>query len=643
MNNSPKFVLVGQPNSGKSTLFNVLSDKKASTSNYPGTTISISESQISVGADVLTIVDLPGIYSLNPSDKSEEITYNYLTNNDIDLIINVVDASILSRGLELSIELIEFGLPMVIALNMIDEAESHGIIIDYKLLEEKLGVPIIPVVSLHGKGIKNLIEFCLDFYNNQSYSPQKFNYTYHFEVYIQELSQKIEQLNFKHNSSSRFLAIKAIENPNLLPKDIYSAISDISINMSNKISQEHRLDPFETVSYERHHLSMKLSEDVTKYIERKKRHWIEKIDDILLHPIFGYFVLIIFFFLYFLTIFFVGNFISSVIESPLILLESSFEGLKASSPFLWYTINGAYRGIYGIIGIVLPYFLPLIFLTSLFEDTGYLSRVAFLIDGLMHKIGLHGKSVVPFILGFGCSVPAMYATRMIENQRDRMITGILIPFIPCSARITVIFVLTAAFTGPIWAFIIFAFVTIIVALNGKILSKFLSKPIGLILEIPRLKLPTISNAFAKTWIRLREFLKEAFIFLLLGSILLGWIEYFNVMKYVDLVFAPLVNGIMGLPDQLGSTLIFGFFRKELIIVMMTQALGVNTIADLGTVISTSQIIVFIVFVTLYFPCLTTFVVILKEFGWKVVLLSSVLSVFIATLSAFIFRTIFWFF
>jgi ferrous iron transport protein B len=475
--------------------------------------------------------------------------------------------------------------------------------------------------------------------NKNDYKSKKLEYTHHLEVFIEELTRKIEKLE-KGVPSSRFYAIKAIENNSLLPKHIYSSIVDLSREMSKENSQMHRLEPFETVSYERHHLAMKLSEEVSTYTERKKRHWLEKVDDVLLSPILGYFTLFFFFLLYFLTIFIVGNFISSLIEPPLTYIGSTFDSLKNTRPFLWYTLNGAYRGVYGILGIVLPYFFPLIFLTSIFEDTGYLSRVAFLLDSLMHKIGLHGKSVVPFILGFGCSVPAMYATRTIENKRDRMVTGLLIPFIPCSARITVIFVFTAAFTGPFWAFIIFVFVLFVIAINGKLLTRFLSQPIGLIIEIPRLKLPTVSNSFSKTWMRLREFLKEAFIFLLLGSIILGWIEYFDIVKYVDLIFAPLVNGIMGLPDQLGSTLIFGFFRKELILVMMTQSLGVNTITELGSMISISQIVIFIIFVTLYFPCFTTFVVILKEFGWKVVALSSILSIFVATLSAFLFRLLF---
>jgi ferrous iron transport protein B len=266
-----------------------------------------------------------------------------------------------------------------------------------------------------------------------------------------------------------------------------------------------------------------------------------------------------------------------------------------------------------------------------------MSRIAFLVDGLMHKIGLHGKSVIPFILGFGCSVPAIYATRMIENKTDRMVTGMLIPFIPCSARIAVIFALTAAFTGPLWAFIVFAYVIVIIAVAGKVMAKFLAKPTGLILEIPALKPPSIIFSLKKTWIKISDFIKEALLFLIAGSIILGWIEYFHAADYLNQVFRPLLTTFLGLPEELGSTLLFGFFRKELIIVMVTQALGVQTIAQLP--LSYEQIIVFVIFVTLYFPCFTTFIVIWKEFGLKVIALSAALSIMVALISAFLFRVI----
>jgi ferrous iron transport protein B len=292
-------------------------------------------------------------------------------------------------------------------------------------------------------------------------------------------------------------------------------------------------------------------------------------------------------------------------------------------------------GLAGVLGIVFPYFLPLVFLTSLFEDTGYITRIAFLLDGIMHKIGLHGKSVAPFILGFGCSVPALYSTRMIENKRDRMITGVLVPFVPCTARIAVIFALTAAFAGPVWAIVVFFFVLLVISISSKLMSKLLSKPTGLIMDIPNLKLPSAKISLKRTWYKIKDFTREAFLFLIGGSIVLGWIEYFQVEKYINTLFAPVLTYILGLPEQLGSTLVFGFLRKELIIVMANQAMGVPTLSELPMTLA--QIMIFIIFVTLYFPCLATLVVLWKEFGKKTALAASIFSVIVATFSAFLFR------
>jgi ferrous iron transport protein B len=386
---------------------------------------------------------------------------------------------------------------------------------------------------------------------------------------------------------------------------------------------------------------MKISEKTSKYKPRKERSITDKVDDYILHPKIGYLFLGLFFGVYFLTIFLVGDLISGLMEYPLTALQNLYTPLKDYNIFLWRTVDGTYQGVAGGLGIVMPYFLPLVFLTSIFEDSGYLARVAFLVDGIMHKIGLHGKSVAAFILGFGCTVPAIYATRILENKRDRIITGILIPFIPCSARISVIFALAAAFTGPFWAIVIFFFVMLVIAINGKVLSKFIDKPLGMIMEIPSLKAPNLKIAFSKTSFKIKEFVKHAFVFLIVGSILLSWIEQFNVAHYVNYLFAPILKYALGLPTELGSTLVFGFFRKELIIVMANQAFGVSTLSQLPLTIH--QTVVFLVFVTLYFPCFTTIVVIYKEFGAKVALFSGTLSVIIATISAFMFKTFFDFF
>jgi ferrous iron transport protein B len=626
--------LIGQHGSGKSTLFDVLSDIKIPAS---GATVDFQVCEINLNGETVRLIDLPGIYSLNPRDPAEKITVDYLLNNQVDLIINVINAPMLARSLELTVELVEFGKPMVVALNMQDEAEQHGLKIDEEKLSKIIGVPVQPTTARFGKGTKKLADKCYQVLYNETVLPNNLKYTHHLEVKINDLIMMLNDEDLPDSGLKRFWAIKSIENPDLLPNSIRNQTRDIRKKINQELHSEHKIDAFETVSYERHHLAMKITEDTSILIKRNQRTLNEKFDDYLLHPFAGYIFLIGFFLLYFATIFVVGNFLASLVDAPISAIADTFSHLQDSQPFLWHTLNGAYMGFAGVLGIVLPYFLPLVFLTSLFEDTGYTSRIAFLVDGIMHKIGLHGKSVVPFILGFGCAIPALYATRIIESPRDRMLTGILIMFVPCSARIAVIFALTAAFAGPIWAFIVFVFIGLVIAVSGKVLSKLLSKPMGMIMEMNPLKLPSIKLSFRKTWFKIKDFVKEAIIFLVGGSIVLGWIEYFHVASYINMVFAPLLDFLLGLPEQLGSTLIFGFFRKELVIVMATQAMGVATLSDLP--LTLDQVIVFIIFVSLYIPCFTTMVVLWKEFGTKTLIWATVFSMLVATISSFLFKII----
>lgn len=635
MNKVYKAVLIGQPNSGKSTLFKVLSDIKVLSS---GPTVEVNSTDVNLYGDTLRLIDLPGLFSLNYIHPAEEITVKFLLHQKIDLIINVVDASMLTRSLELTIELLELGIPMIVALNLEDVANNQGHIIDAEKLSKLLKVPVVPTQALFGKGAKLLLDEIKNLLSNNAKHEQTFfKFTHHLEEEIKKVEKEIRNHINGNEVSSRFYAIKTIENPSIISKTIFEHVENTQREVLENLQKEHNMDGFECISYERHHLAMKISEQVCIIKPTRKTPLINQIDNLLLHPIYGYFFLTAFFFLYFFLIFIVGEFLASLTEDPLSSLANEVDQLKSVNLFLYVSLHGAVQGFIGIVGIVLPYFIPLVLLTAIFEETGYLSRVAFLIDGLMHKIGLHGKSVVPIILGFGCSVPAIYATRMIENPRDRMITAVLIPFVPCSARIAVIFALSAAFTGPFWAVVVFAYVIFILALHGKVMSKFLSKPTGLILDIPRLQRPSLRGSMKATWLRTKDFLKEASIFLLLGSIVLSWFEYFHFAEYLNILFAPILTAILGLPEQLGSTLIFGFLRKELILVMANQALGVNFISELP--LNIIQVVSFIIFVTFYFPCLTTFVVILKEFGTKVVVFSAILSVLVATISAYLFKVV----
>jgi ferrous iron transport protein B len=637
---SYKIVLVGQPNAGKSTLFNVLSDIKAAAGNFAGTSVKITQSAIQLGGRVFQLLDLPGTYSLNADDDAERITCDYLLGERVDLVVNVVDSTLLARSLELTSELLELGLPMAVALNMQDEAEKRGLKIDHEKLERMLGVPVVPTSALHGKGVLQLMERCARVLAAPGAPPQPlpvFPYTAHIEALIQELAGALPEPTGGRNGNRRFYAIKAIENPAMVPEEMRRPLEAEIAAACSQIRDIHQRECFESIACERHHLAMKLSEEISEFVPRRTIHLHDRLDRFFLHPLAGRLFLTAYFLGFFTVIFLAGGIFSRWLDPLLNRIPPLLLPLQKASSLLWLVADGIFQGLAGSLGIILPYFLPLIFLHSLFEDSGYLSRIAFLLDGLLHRIGLHGKSVAAFILGLGCTAPALYATRILEKKRDRTLSALLLPFIPCSARNAVIFAVTAALAGPAWALVIYVFVLLVIGATGKAISLFLPKPGGLIMEIPDLKVPSLRNALVNTGRQLREFLLAVVPLLLLGSVAMSLLGYLNLSARIDTLFSPLVNGVLGLPSGLGTTLVFGFFRKELIVIMATQALGAASLATLP--LTTDQAVVFLVFVTLYFPCFTTFVVMGREFAWKIAAASALLSVVVATLAAYLFKVL----
>ncbi len=626
--------LVGQPNSGKSTLFNALSDVKVSTANFAGTTVEYKETNIEIFGELVHLIDLPGVYSLNPIEPAEFVTINYIVDNKPDLILNVIDSTLITKSLELTVELLELGLPMVVVLNMNDEATKKGIQIDEALLANIIGVPVVKISALYRKGINELLDAITLQISNEKILPKYPKFTYHIEEWVKKIEKSIEKIN-EDGIYPRFFGIKLLENPSLISKHIKYFDEELIQDAIKDISEHHKTSLFEVFAYERHHISMEISHRITKYLSRSKLPITEKIDLLFLKPLSGYFFAIIFFVLYFFVVFKVGNWLSSLIEIPITYAGEIIFPIKSSSPFLWALIDGLYQGLAGALGIVLPYFLPLLFLTSILEESGYMARIAFLMDTIFHLIGLHGKSVASFVMGFGCTVPAIYATRIIENRRDRLLASILINFIPCSARLTVIFALTTALTGPFWTVVIFAYVLLAIAFTSKILSIFFPKPIGLIMEVPPLRLPSLSIVFRKTKFKLIEFFKVAFPFLLAGSIVLSILDFVNFTEIINKFFQPFITGLLGLPEKLGSTLVFGFLRKELAVFMTSQAFGITELRVLP--LSIPQVITYIVFIIFYLPCISTSAVLLKEFGWKHLLLTVLIGLTLSTFSALIFK------
>lgn len=627
---APVVIFIGQPNCGKSTLFNAIAGPKAQTSNFPGTTVKHTHSLVSIEGRFLNVIDLPGTYSLHPTDPAEKVALRHLFLEKPDAVINVVDASILGRSLELTLELIEMGLPMVVALNMIDLAEKKGIAIDAGTLAARLGVPVIPTIAAHGRGVKELLDAtfrCLE--AGCRGTPPR--WTNDVEKAIEKLRESLPA-DFSCVANPRFTAIQMIESGHLFCADFLSEIApDMKAcldEVRTELSAKRGLPAYEVLAAERHHLSQKFFEESGRVMHRVRRGWGERLDDVLMHPWLGYPILGLVFLGFFFIIFKVGGPLETLLLKPFTGLKLILEA-NLDSRLLFHLADGLLQGVGGGVAIVLPYFIPLLLLMALLEDVGYLARAGFLLDTFMHRIGLHGKSVSPFILGFGCNVPAIVATRILESRRDRILTSLLIPFIPCSARTTIILALVAFFLGPWWALGFYVFNILLVALLGRVLTVFFrtSSP-GLILEIPTLKVPALKNVLLKVYVQLKSFVRFAWPLLIGGSVVLGLIQAVHWDAIINIVLSPLVAGALGLPRELGVTLVFGFLRKELSLLMMLQALGVGY-RDLLTVITREQMIVFTVFVSFFIPCLSTFAILWKEVGRRIAFLSAALSVSVA--------------
>ena len=556
-----RLALVGQPNCGKSTLFNQVAGYKAETGNFSGTTVTFTESKIRIAGEVEELVDLPGTYTLIGTNPAESETQRYLASNQVDVIINIIDATHLAQGLDLTLELLELKRPMVIGLNMMDEAMRIGLSVDGLQLEKLLGIKVLPLIASRGQGIKNL-----------------------------------------------FLA----------------ALQATQKDMSDEI-----VNTYSDVGDKRHKQAAKLAGLISKQGSRRLS-WRDTLDDFLLHPIWGYIALISILFFFFQIVYGLG----SVIEGPVLKFFDQTSNLIikniSQTSFLSQMVVGVIQGISGGFAIVLPYLVPFLLGLGIMEDAGYLPRVAFLMDNLMHRLGLHGKAIVPFILGYGCNVPAVMSTRILEEKHERFLAAALSVLVPCSARLSVIFGLVAFYLGPLWALGIYIFNIFVIAFTGRILTLILPEDSpGLILEMPVYRVPTIKAVINKVWFRVREFIVEAWPLLIVGSMFLALLNYFNVSQFLNVMVRPF-TWVLGLPTETGVPLMFGILRKELSLVMLRQALGV---VEFSSAMTSLQMLTFTVFVVFYIPCLPTLTALNKELGGRKMLLIAGFTLLVALLAS----------
>jgi ferrous iron transport protein B len=638
-----KIALVGQPNSGKSTIFNSVAGYKTAVSNFPGSTIEFTRSSVHCGGDSFELYELPGIYSLSGSEEVEQRARHHLAGLGADAVINVIDASTLSRSLELTLELLELGVPLVVCLNMMDEAERKGVSIDIEHMQKDLGVPVIPAVAARGRGLTELFRAAVE----AACSGRKgiiFHLSRDVEGAVEALASRIGEASASAlGLPARFLALKLLEQDETTTLDVgrrLPQIMDDVEKLRNEIEQAHGRPSDMVISSERHALSMNLFEHVAAVRRRTKRDLRDRVDRYVMHPFWGYVILILVLFGFFYLVFGLGKLIEEPVLAFFESLAAALGGSLEEKSLVRTLLGGLIQGFSGGIGIVLPYLVPFLAGLAVLEDIGYIPRVAFLMDGLMHRIGLHGKAVIPFVLGYGCTVPAIMGTRIMENPRDRFVTALLVNFIPCAARTTIIFALVGFYLGAGYALGFYILNIVVIALAGRLLLRFRPEASpGLILEIPRYRLPSAPAVARKVWFRLREFIVLAWPILIAGSVVLSLLEHFRLEQPINGFFAPFTAGLLGLPVETSITLIFGVLRKELSIIMLVQALGTS---DFASVMSTGQMVVFTAFSLFYVPCLATLAMLRSVIGWRGMLYALLLTTTAAVLVALVFRAAFFF-
>jgi ferrous iron transport protein B len=608
---------IGQPNCGKSTIFNYFSGYKAMISNFPGTTVTYNTSQVVFRGQELTCVDLPGVYSLTSGDPAELESRNYLLQEKADVIVNVIDASLLSRSLELTLELMSLERPMVVALNMMDEAARKGISLKPTKLSHLLGVPVVTTVASHGKGLTDLLENAVEAGRVQV-RPVQVVFSRDVEEEIAELSDSLDsKIADELGLPWRFFMVKLLEDDPFLLEEVGRrdpALLPIVKNYQKILAQTHGRPPELVIASERHALAVNLFEQVAKVTPATKPGWRDRLDRIVTHRFWGYVGLVLIMGLFFQAVFRLGqygeNFFLAYLEMALKLAQNR---LGADTLGFYLLGEGLFMGIFGGVAIVLPYLFPFLVGLAILEDSGYLPRVAFLMDNLMHRLGLHGKSIIPFILGYGCSVPAVMATRIMESPRDRFVVALLAILIPCSARSVIIFALVAYAIGPFYALGVYFLNLVVIGALGRVSTWILPEVSpGLLMEIPEYRLPTLKNILRKSWRSLKDFVVVAWPILIVGSVILSLLKYYKLVSLLNQALAPLTS-LLGLPSVVGTTLIFGIMRKELSLVMLNEALGTT---QLQTVLTQTQLLTFTVFVLFYIPCASTIAALSREIGWK---------------------------
>ncbi|UCE92379.1 MAG: ferrous iron transport protein B [Methanobacteriota archaeon] len=620
-----EIALAGNPNVGKSVIFGKLTGVGIISANYPGTTVEYAEGTAKLGEMIVNVIDLPGTYSLSGNTDDERVATDLLRSRKPDAVVAVVDASRLERSLVLLFELIESGHKVVAALNMHDIALKNGLAIDFEALEQTLMIPVIPTVAIRGEGIDALLDAAVKLRPRSRFSVR---YDSHTEDVISRLAGMLREEDWQ--LPLRAVAIRILMADKGILERVDGDIKDTAESLAEEFERQHGESVIVHIQRDRFGEAGRIANDAVRQMETAEIRR-SRISDITIRPLTGVPILA----LVLATIFLVLVFGGGLIEGALVgsyegLAKGFFDDLKAGtdSQMAQGALEGVYISIEAMLAIVIPYILVFYIMLSILEDTGYLVRVVSLLDGVMHRIGLHGRAIISMVVGYGCNVPAILATRTIGSRRERLILAILITLaVPCSAQTAIIIGTVGNYAGPEWALLIFAILISLLVVFGFVLHRIMRfEPTHLFLEIPELRWPSVGQTLGKTGVRIGEFLTIAFPLLLAGSIVLEILMVEGVLDKLVEPSEPFMVGVLGLPAVTVVALVFGVLRKEMALQMLMVLFGTS---NLALALTNEQMFVFALVMAIFMPCLAALAVITREFGLKNMAVITASSIFLA--------------
>lgn len=634
--------LVGNQNCGKTTLFNQLTGSNQHVGNFPGVTIEHKIGQI-IGWKNYDLVDLPGIYSIRPYSGEEKVSRDFIIERKPDAIINIVDATNIERNLYLTLQLIEMGKPMVLALNMMDELLGNHGSVDIQKLSDRLGIPVVPIAAAKNDGVDELMRVVAETAEN-AVKPRRIDFCSAGPVHrcIHTVSHVVEDHADKIGVPSRFAATRVIEED----AEIISALklSDNELELIGhavlEMENEGGLDRNAALAEMRYRfIEAVCSECVIKAQESKEMLRSVKIDKVLTNKYLAIPMFIaIMGFIFWMTFSVLGKWLSDLlalgIDEVTALVDNALTAYGLNPVVHSLVIDGVFAGVGSMLSF-LPIIVVLFFFLAILEDTGYMSRVAFVMDKLLRRIGLSGRSFVPMLIGFGCSVPAIMATRTLSSERDRKMTMLLIPFMSCSAKIPIYAVFTAAFFpdhGGLVMTCLYVFGMLVGIIAAKVLSKtaFTGKPVPFVMELPNYRMPSLKSVLLLMWEKAWDFIRRAFTVIFAATIVIWFLQHFDVRlnvvgegstdsllaiigTWIAPVFAPLGFGDW----RVATALLTGLMAKEAVIstlgVLMNVGANLGS-AALGGLFTLPSAVSFLVFCLLYTPCVTALAALRRELG-----------------------------